>query len=84
MIPPRLAQVEDKEVRFYVHAPASVRLALTEEAHKRGTDLWTLGGLVLAQWLEAGCPDGLSVNAAASSPAPSPSSSVAGPKEPGA
>lgn len=82
MIPPRLAQVEDKEVRFYVHTRASVRLALTEEAHNRGTDLWTLGGLVLAQWLEAGCPDGLSVNSAAPSPAPSPSSSVAGPKEP--
>ena len=72
MIPPRLAKVEDKEVRFYVHAPASVRLALTEEAHKRGIDLWILGGLVLAQWLDVGCPD----NSAVSSPAPSPSSSV--------
>ena len=83
MIPPRQTAVEDKDVRFYVTAPASVRLALTQEAHDRGTDLWTLGGLVLAQWLEAGCPDGLSVNAAAPSPAPSPSSSVAGPQEPG-
>lgn len=82
MIPPRLAQIEDKDVRFYVVAPSSVKLALSEEAVSRGTDLWSLGGAVLAQWVTAGCPDSLSDNSAPSSPAPSPSSSVAGPKEP--
>lgn len=83
MIPPRLAQIEDKEVRFYVHATASVRLALTQEAHRRGADYWTLGGAVIAQWLEAGCPDFVSASAAALIPAPSPSSSVAELEEPG-
>ncbi len=82
MIPPRLSQVEDKEVRFYVVAQTSIKLALSEEAVRRGTDLWSLGGAVLAQWVTAGCPDSLSDNSAPSSPAPSPSSSVAGPKEP--
>lgn len=57
MIPERLTQLEDKEKRFYVMAPSSVHLALQEEAHKRGTDLWHLGGFVLATWLQAGAPD---------------------------
>lgn len=56
MIPPRLETVEDKERRFYVVAPSSVYLALQQEAIKRGTDLWTLGGSVLTAWLAAGCP----------------------------
>ncbi len=79
MIPPRLNQVEDKEVRFYVVAQTSVKLALSEEAVSRGTDLWTLGGAVLSQWVAAGCPDRLTAPSSPSSPAPSPSSSVAGP-----
>ncbi|MFV8570043.1 hypothetical protein MARI_32910 [Marinobacter sp. JH2] len=56
-IPPRKDQVEDKERRFYVSAPASVYLQLQQEAIHRGTDLWTLGGSVLRSWLEAGCPN---------------------------
>lgn len=84
LIPPRLARVEDKDVRFYVAAPASVKLAITEEALARGTDLWTLGGAVLAHWVSLGCPDCLPAPSQSSSPAPSPSSSVAGQKEPGA
>jgi hypothetical protein len=84
MIPPRLAQIEDKDVRFYVFTPASVRLALITEAHKRGSDLWTLCGSILSQWLDAGCPDSLTGTANPSSPAPSLSSSVAGHTEPAA
>lgn len=84
MIPPRLTTFEDKEVRFYVTAPSSIKLRIAEEAVARGTDLWTLGGAVLAQWVTAGCPDLFPGNSAASSPTPSPSSSVVGPKEPGA
>ena len=82
-LPPRKAQVEDKEVRFYVTAPGTVKLALQEEAFRRGTDLWTLGGSVLALWVAAGCPDGLSGTSPVSSPTPSPTSSVAVPKDPG-
>ncbi len=80
-LPPRQDQIEDKEVRFYVSGPLSVKLALQEEAARRRLDLWTLGGAVLTMWVQAGCPDGLSNHSASpSSPAPSPSSSVAGPK----
>lgn len=82
MIPPRLNQVEDKDVRFYVVSQTSVKLALSEEAVNRGTDLWTLGGAVLSQWVAAGCPDRFTATTSPSSPAPSPSPSVAGPKEP--
>jgi hypothetical protein len=57
IIPPRLAQPEDKERRFYVVAPSSVYLSLQKEAINRGTDLWTLCGSVLTAWLSAGCPD---------------------------
>lgn len=57
MIPARKKQVDDELKRFYVSAPTSVHLALTEEAYKRGTDLWSLGGYVLSSWLAAGAPD---------------------------
>ncbi len=56
-IPPRQEHIEDKEVRFYVFAPASVKLALHQEAIQRGVEFWHLGGAVLASWLRAGCPD---------------------------
>lgn len=56
-IPPRQEQITDKECRFYVHAPASVKLALHQEALRRNVELWDLGGAVLASWLRAGCPD---------------------------
>ena len=77
LIPPRQDQVEDKERRFYIVAPSSVYLSLQQEAIARGSDLWTLGGTVLAAWLQAGCPDfGFSEPASAESPAsPPPSSS---------
>ena len=75
MIPPRQAKVDDKDRRFYISAPSSVYLHLQQEAIQRGTDLWTLGGLVLTQWLQAGCPD---LAASTESPCPSPST-VAGP-----
>ncbi|MFT0212904.1 hypothetical protein VQ643_09860 [Pseudomonas sp. F1_0610] len=57
MIPPRKVNVEDKEKRFYVIAPSSVHLELQKEAFKRGTDLWTLGGAVLSEWVKSGFPD---------------------------
>ena len=56
-IPPRQQNLEDPDKRFYVVAPASVRLALQQEAFRRDTDLWDLGGAVLSAWLAAGCPD---------------------------
>jgi len=56
-IPARVEQVEDKVKRFYVFAPSSVYLELQKEAIKRGSDIWTLCGAVLADWLKAGCPD---------------------------
>lgn len=57
MIPGRQTTVKDEGKRFYVFAPASVKLQLEQEAYKRGTDLWTLGGMVLTTWLNAGAPD---------------------------
>jgi hypothetical protein len=57
MIPARKSEIKDENKRFYVMAKASVHLALQQEAFKRGTDLWTLGGFVIASWLDAGCPD---------------------------
>jgi len=69
-IPPRLDKPEPKERRFYVVADSSVHLDLQKEAHARGTDLWTLGGSVLAQWLAAGCPS--QITAASPSPSSSP------------
>lgn len=68
----------DKEKRFYVVAPASVHLDLQREATERGSDLWTLGGIVLSEWLRAGCPD-FNPNSE-SVPAPS-SSPIAGQQE---
>lgn len=57
MIPARQKDIRDEKKRFYVMAPSSVKLALEQEAFKRETDLWTLGGYVLATWLAAGAPD---------------------------
>ncbi|MFC2974080.1 hypothetical protein ACFOJE_17915 [Azotobacter bryophylli] len=84
MIPPRKPadQLKDKEVRWYVHTKSSVKQAMTDEAFRRGVDLWTLGGAVLASWLQAGCPDFPVGTSELPIPAPSPSSSIAGPKEP--
>lgn len=73
MIPARQQNVEDKNRRFYVAAPSSVYLALQQEAHKRGTDLWHLGGFVLSAWVAAGFPDQFNT-AEPFSPCPSPSS----------
>lgn len=56
-IPPRQKHIEDKSKRFYVMAPSSAKLALEKEAFNRGTDLWTLCGQVLCQWIAAGFPD---------------------------
>ena len=81
-IPPRQNEIEDKERRFYVSAPGSVHLALQTEAHQRGTDLWTLAGAVLTQWVRMGCPDELSSSTDPFTPTPSPSPSVADQKEP--
>lgn len=84
MIPPRKPadQLKDKDVRWYVHTKSSVKQAMTDEAFRRGVDLWTLGGAVLASWLQAGCPDFPVGTSELPIPAPSPSSSIAGPKEP--
>lgn len=57
IIPPRNPNQEDEEKRFYVTAKRSVKLQLEQEAFDRGTDVWTLGGLVIEAWLKAGCPD---------------------------
>lgn len=54
-----ISEIEDKERRFHVLAPASVVVALQVEAGKRCTDAWRLGGLVIQSWLEAGCPDSI-------------------------
>ncbi|MNR63830.1 hypothetical protein D3C85_1862690 [compost metagenome] len=40
-----------------MHAPASVKLALHQEAMQRNVEYWDLGGAVIASWLRAGCPD---------------------------
>lgn len=52
-----VADIEDKERRFYVFAPASVVVALQLEAGQRCIDPWRLGGYVVQSWIEAGCPD---------------------------
>jgi hypothetical protein len=56
-IPSRVEQVEDKQKRFYVFVPSSVYLELQKESIRRGTDLWTLCGSVLTEWVQAGSPD---------------------------
>lgn len=56
-IQPRQAHIKDENKRFYCMAPASVHLALQNEAYKRGTDLWTLAGQVLGTWVASGFPD---------------------------
>lgn len=71
IIPKRQPDVEDKDRRFYVVAPASIYLSLQQEAIQRGTDLWTLGGSVLTAWYQAGCPD-LAVSPESPCPSPSP------------
>ena len=73
MIPARQVKIKDELKRFYVSAPTSVHLQLTQEAYRRGTDLWSLGGSVLASWVAAGFPDQI-VPAEPVSPCPSPSS----------
>lgn len=79
LIPPRLEKAEPKERRFYVVADSSVHLSLQQEAHLRGTDLWTLGGAVLTAWLRADCPDIFEFTP--QSPSSSPSLSVTDVKE---
>ena len=79
IIPPRLDNPEPKERRFYIVADSSVHLALQQEAHQRGTDLWTLGGAVLTAWLAAGGPS--LFDDFPQSPSPSPSQSVADDQE---
>lgn len=54
---PRQTHIKDENKRFYCMAPASVHLALQNEAYKRGTDLWTLAGQVLGTWVANGYPD---------------------------
>jgi len=77
-IPPRKNQVKDEPKRFYISAKRSVKLALEQEAFSRGTDAWTLAGLVVESWISAGCPDyGFSTQSPVSqnppsSPSPSP------------
>lgn len=57
MIPAIKKEIQDKPKRFYVFAPASVYLALQEQAFKREVDFWHLCGAVLGSWVAAGCPD---------------------------
>lgn len=56
-IAPRQTHIKDENKRFYVMAPASAKLAMEKEAFNRGTDLWTLCGQVICQWIAAGYPD---------------------------
>lgn len=60
-LPPRdpSADTADKEKRFFVFASQGVILALQTEAVSRGLDAWRLGGAVITQWIEAGCPDAI-------------------------
>lgn len=74
MIPKRQKKLTDENKRFYVSAPESVRLALQEEAYKRGSDLWTLCGTVLTAWVAAGFPDSITPSDVSPCPSPSPSS----------
>lgn len=59
MIPERkdLTDLPEKPRRFYVFAAPSAVVELQREAVSRCTDAWKLGGLVIEQWIKAGCPD---------------------------
>lgn len=52
-----ISESEDKERRFFVLAQSSTVLALQSEAVARCVDPWRLGGEVIANWIQAGCPD---------------------------
>ncbi len=56
-IPSRVEQVEDKPRRFYIFTSSSIYVELQKESLRRGTDIWTLCGAVLTDWIQAGCPD---------------------------
>ncbi len=56
-IPSRVDQVEDKQRRFYIFTTSTIYVELQKEALRRGTDLWTLCGAVLTDWINSGCPD---------------------------
>lgn len=75
MIPPRKSENTPAEKRFYVHSNTLVHLELQKEAYRRGLNAWDLGGLVIAQWIEAGFPNLSPIES--ETPCPSPLSSVA-------
>ncbi len=58
-LPVRKAPEErsDEPKRFYIFAAPSVVLELQKEAVSRSVNPWELGGLVIQQWIDAGCPD---------------------------
>ena len=59
MIPERKEPTDlpEKPKRFYVFATPAVILHLQQEAVDRCVNPWQLGGLVIENWLQAGCPD---------------------------
>lgn len=68
----------EKLKRWHVFTSAGVYLELQRQAVARGTDIWTLAGAVLGQWLQAGAPDVIRPTTDSLFPCPSPSF-VAGP-----
>ena len=80
MIPARKSVIQPEQKRFYVHSNTLVHLELQKEAYRRGLNPWDLGGLVIAQWIEAGFPVLPTQNDSideSKTPCPSPLSSVA-------
>lgn len=57
MIPERKTELKPQPKRFYVQSNTRVHFELQKEAYRRGINALELGGLVLAQWIEAGFPN---------------------------
>lgn len=57
VIPPRLGSTPTKPRRFLVAVPILDYLRVAEEAAVRDTDLVTMAGMVISQWVALGCPD---------------------------
>lgn len=57
IIPKKLDSPEDLPKKFLVIVPTSQYLKLQHEAAERGTDICTLAGSVLCNWVVSGCPD---------------------------
>ena len=72
MIPSRKTAIQPEQKRFYVHSNTLVHLELQKEAYRRGLNAWDLGGLIIAQWIEAGFPEYKPANNQKNNPSPLP------------